>query len=197
MIGVNLVCVCLLSGLMTLNIPSRVHAPHKTAPILLQVTPQKNAGNRAQHKMGAWLEAHKDLPLDQQLRLLESEPGFKKLSPERQNALRDWLKKFNSLPPKKRDQALQRMAFLSKLSPQQRQQLHEANQQLQSLPPDRKVAIHTAVRHLRQMPLVERQQVLQSDRFKSTFSDQEQKLIGQLADIDVPASGTAQNPQSK
>lgn len=196
MIGANLVSVCLLSGLMTLNIPSRVHAPHKTAPVLLQATPQKNAAHPGR-KMGAWLEAHKDLPLDQQLKLLENEPGFKKLPSERQNALRERLKAFNSLTPKQREQALQRMAFLSKLSPQQRQQLHDANQQLQSLPQDRKVAVHTAVRHLRQMPPSERQQVLQSDRFKSTFSDQEQKLIGQLADIDVPASGPAQNPQSK
>lgn len=197
MIGANVVSVCLLSGLMTLNIPSRVHVPHKTAPVLLQATPQKNAGNRTQHRMGAWLEAHKDLPLDQQLKLLESEPGFKKLPPERQNALRGWLKTFNSLPPKKRDQALQRMAFLARLSQQQRQKLHDANQQLQGLPQDRKVAIHTAVRHLRQMTPAERQQVLQSDRFKSTFSDQEQKLIGELADIDVSGAGAAQNPQSR
>jgi hypothetical protein len=185
-----------MSGLTTLNIPARVHAPHKTAPVLLQATPQKNAAHPGR-KMGAWLEAHKDLPLDQQLKLLESEPGFKKLPPDRQNALRDWLKKFNGLTPKQRDQALQRMAFLAKLTQQQREQLRSANQQLQTLPQDRKVAVHTAVRHLRKMTPAEREEVLQSDRFKSTFSDQEQKLIGQLADIDVPASGPAQNPQSK
>ncbi len=49
--------------------------------------------------MGDWLQAHKDLPLDQQLKLLESEPGFKKLPADRQAALRERLKKFNSLPP--------------------------------------------------------------------------------------------------
>jgi hypothetical protein len=46
------------------------------------------------------------------------------------------------------------------------------------------------------MPATERQQVIQSDRFRSTFSEQEQKLIGQLAEMN-PQEGAAQNPQPK
>lgn len=201
-IGAKAVSVVLLSGLMTLNVPSRVTtSAHRPAPVLLlQAAPQKspNASHpnqKAGRKMGDWLQAHKDLPLDQQLKLLENEPGFKKLPTDRQAALRERLKKFNSLPPDKRDQALQRMEFLAKLTPQQRQQLRDANQQLKGLPPERQVAVHTALRHLRQMPPAERQQVIQSDRFRSTFSDQEQKLISQLAEMS-PASAT-QSPQPK
>jgi len=123
--------------------------------------------------------------------------GLQKLPPEKQNALRERLQKFNSLTPEKRTQALQRMEFLSKLTPQQRQQLRDANQQLLGLPPDRQVAVHKALRHLRQMPPAERQQVIQSDRFRSTFSDQEQKLISQLAEMNPQEGGSAQNPQSK
>ncbi len=204
MIGAKVVSVVLLSGLMTLNVPSRVTTSGlKTAPVvLLQATPQKSpnaanhAGQKGGRKMGDWLQSHKDLPLDQQLKLLENEPGFKKLPADRQAALRDRLKKFNSLPPDKRDQALQRMEFLAKLTPVQRQQLRNANEQLKGLPPERQVAVHTALRHLRQMPPAERQQVIQSDRFRSTFSDQEQKLISQLAEMS-PAAGTAQSPQPK
>ncbi len=199
MIGAKVVSAVLLSGLMTLNVPSRVTtSAHRPAPVLLvQATPQKSP-NSANHpaqkggrKMGEWLQAHKDLPLDQQIKLLENEPGFKKLSADHQEALRDRLKKFNSLPPDKRDQALQRMEFLAKLTPQQRQELRSANEQLKGLPPDRQVAVHTALRHLRQMPPAERQQVIQSDRFRSTFSDQEQKLISQLAEMS-PQEGGAQ-----
>ena len=205
MIGAKVVSAVLLSGLMTLNVPSRVTSTRRTAPVaLLQATPQKSpnaagANRPAQkggHKMGDWLQAHKDLPLDQQIKLLESEPGFKKLPADRQAALRERLKKFNSLPPDKRDQALQRMEFLAKLTPQQRQQLRSANEELKGLPPERQVAVHTALRHLRQMPPAERQQVIQSDRFRSTFSDQEQKLISQLAEMS-PAAGAAQSPQPK
>jgi hypothetical protein len=203
-IGAKVFSAVLMSGLMTLNVPSRVTtSTHRPAPVLLvQATPQKspNGGNHSAqkngHKMGDWLQAHKDLPLDQQLKLLESEPGFKKLPADRQAAFRERLKNFNSLPPEKRTQALQRMEFLSKLSPQQRQQLRDANQQLKGLPPERQVAVHTALRHLRQMPPAERQQVIQSDRFRSTFSDQEQKLISQLAEMS-PAAGAAQSPQPK
>jgi hypothetical protein len=203
-IGAKVVSFVLLSGLMTLNVPSRVTTSGlRTAPVvLLQATPQKSPnavnrpGQKSGRKMGDWLQAHKDLPPDQQLKLLENEPGFKKLPAERQAALRERLQKFNSLPPDKRNQALQRMEFLATLTAQQRQQLRDANQQLKGLPPDRQVAVHTALRHLRQMPPADRQQVIQSDRFRSTFSDQEQKLISQLAEMS-PADGTAQNPQPK
>ena len=206
MVGAKVVSAVLLSGLMTLNVPSRVTtSSRRTAPIvLLQATPQKSPNANANHpaqkggrKMGDWLQAHKDLPLDQQLKLLESESSFKKLPADRQAALRERLKKFNSLPPDKREQALQRMEFLSKLTPQQRQQLRDANQQLKGLPPERQVAVHTALRHLRQMPPAERQQVIQSDRFRSTFSDQEQKLISQLAEMNPQQGGSGQNPQPK
>lgn len=204
MIGAKVVSAVLMSGLMTLNVPSRVTtSTHRPGPVLLvQATPQKspNGGNHSAQKngrkMGDWLQSHKDLPLDQQLKLLENDPKFKKLPPEQQNALRERLKKFNSLPPEKRAQALQRMEFLSKLSPQQRQELRSANEQLKGLPPERQVAVHTALRHLRQMPPAERQQVIQSDRFRSTFSDQEQKLISELAEMS-PAAGATQSPQPK
>lgn len=204
MIGAKIVSAVLLSGLVTLNVPSRVTtSTHRPAPVLLvQAAPQKspNSANRPAQKggrkMGDWLQEHKDLPLDQQIKILESQPSFKKLPPDRQAVLRERLKKFNSLPPDKREQALQRMEFLSKLTPQQRQELRSANEQLKGLPPERQVAVHTALRHLRQMPPEERQQVIQSDRFRSTFSDQEQKLISQLAEMS-PTAGAAQTPQPK
>jgi hypothetical protein len=185
----------ILPGMATVSVPPHVdtHAVSKVPVANLQAAPQKNPSRAAQkggqRKMGDWLQEHKDLPLDQQLKLLENDPKFKKLSPDRQNALRDRLKKFNSLPPAKREEALKRMEFLSKLTPQQRQQLRDASQQLQGLPPERRVAVHKAVRHLRQMPPNQRKEVLASDRFKSTFSDQEQKLIGQLAELNVPEDG--------
>jgi len=204
-IGAKVIAVFLLPGLMTLNVPSRVSTSgsRKAPVVLVQTTPQKSpnaashSGQKGGRKMGDWLQAHKNLPPDQQLKLLENDPNFKKLPPARQAELRERLMKFNSLPPEKRDQALHRMEFLAKLTPQQRQQLRDANQQLQGLPEDRRVAVHKALRHLRQMPPDERKQVLASDHFRSTFSDQEQKLISQLAELNVPEGGSAQNPQPK
>jgi uncharacterized protein DUF3106 len=206
-IGTKVVSVFLLSGLMTLNVPSRVttSGPRTSTLVLVQATPQKNpnaanasrSGQKGGQKGGDWLQAHKDLPLDQQLQILENDPWFKRLPPQRQAVLRERLKKFNSLPPEKREWMAQNLEFLAKLTPQQRQQLRDANKQVEGLPADRRVAVHKAVRHLRQMPPAERQQVIQSDRFRSTFSDQEQKLISQLAELNPPEGGSAQSAQPK
>jgi len=204
--GAAVIAVLFFSGTLTVSGPLGPRVDTRGAgkiPVAnFQAQGQKNpnanhSGQKGGRKMGDWLQAHKDLPPDQQMKALESDPFFKRLSPQRQNELRERLKRFNSLPPEKRDQALQRMEFLSKLSSPQREELRKASAQLKSLPPDRQVAVHKAVRHLRQMPPDERKQVLGSDRFKSTFSDQEQKLIGQLAEMNLPEGGSAQNPQPK
>jgi len=204
--GATVTTILLFSGMLTVSVPPHVdtHAASRVPIAALQGgqgQKNPNAGNRAGQKggrkMGDWLQAHKNLPPDQQMKALENDPFFKRMPPERQNEVRERLKKFNNLTPQQREQALQRMEFLAKLTPQQREQLRNANQQLKGLPQDRQVAVHKAVRHLRQMPPDERKQVLESDRFKGTFSDQEQKLIGQLAEMNPPEGGTAQNPEPK
>ncbi len=160
---------------------------------------QNNTNQQAQkqpnRKMGEWLSNNKNLPPDQQQKLLENDPKFKKLPPERQAELRERLQKFNSLTPQQRERALQRMRYMATLTPEQRQQVREASQQLQGLPQDRQIMVHKALRHLRQMPPEERQQVLQSNRFRENFSEPEQKILNQLAVINPPEGGNAQNPQ--
>jgi uncharacterized protein DUF3106 len=164
-------------------------------------SPQKNPQPKARatrppQRMGDWLESHKNLPLAQQEKALENDPNFKKLPPDRQAALRERLRKFNSLPPEQRDLALKRMNFWASLTKEQRQQLRDANQKLQALPEDRRVAVHKALRHLRQMDPQHRQQVLESDRFKTTFSDQEQGILKQLASISPPEEGASPKPSA-
>lgn len=161
--------------------PQKSQSPHPNQ--------KKGAQNR---NLGDWLRDHKDLPLDQQEKLLESDPHFKQLAPDRQAALKDRLRKFNSLPPQQRERALQRMQIMSKLTPDQRKQIREANQQLETLPPQRRVMVHASLRKLRQMPPAQRQQELQSPEFRSTFTDQEQNIIRQLASIEVPSEAGQQ-----
>src|SRR6266567_3285250 len=151
-------------------------------------------GQKPNRKMGEWLSAHKDLPPSQQQKLLENDPKFKKLPPQRQAELRERLQKFNNLTPQQRERALQRMRYMATLTPEQRQQVRDANQQLQGLPQERQIMVHKALRHLRQMPPQERQQELQSDRFRGYFSEPEQKILNQLSAIN-PEGGSPQNPQ--
>jgi hypothetical protein len=167
-------------------------------PISLQAasTPQKPAAQKRNQaspgqRLGEWLQSHKNLPLEQQEKALENDPKFKKLAPDQQSALRERLRKFNTLPADQRELALKRMNYWGSLSREQRQQLRDANQKLQTLPQDRRVAVHRALRHLRQMNPQQREQVMQSERFKSTFSDQEQGILKQLAAINPPEDEAA------
>src|SRR5262245_56363010 len=104
LIGATVVSIFMLPGLLKLSVTSRVNMKTGGAvkvPVAnwQAANPQKspNNGNRpgakGGRKMGDWLQAHKDLPPDQQLKLLESDPNFKKLPPQRQNELRERLKK--------------------------------------------------------------------------------------------------------
>jgi hypothetical protein len=147
---------------------------------------QKSRQNRPTQHIGAWLESHQNLPLDQQEKALENDPNYKKLPPDRQAALRERLRKFNSLTPEQRQVTIKRMNFWASLTPSQRQELRDANQKMQGLPQDRRLAIHKALRHLRQMPPQQRQQVMDSDRFKTLFSEQEQGILKDLASITPP-----------
>jgi Protein of unknown function (DUF3106) len=163
---------------------------------------QKSRQNHAAQRIGDWLQSHQNLPLDQQEKALETDPNYKKLTPDRQAALRERLQKFNSLTPEQRQLALKRMNFWASLTPSQRQELREANQKLQGLPEERRVAVHRALRHLRKMDPQKRQQVMDSDRFKTHFSEQEQGILKELASIAPPerpdqqsSSPAAQSPR--
>lgn len=192
-----LVCACLAGWRLSARALPRLLNEHMLLQAPAQSTPQKNqtppshkGGNRGgqppSRKTGDWLESHKNLPLDQQEKALESDPNFQKLPPDRQAALKERLRKFNSLPPEQRERSLQRLDFWSSLTHEQRDQIRDANQKLQALPQDRRVAVHTALRQLRQMDLARRQQVFESDRFHSSFSPQEQEILKQLSGISPP-----------
>ncbi|HET9181794.1 MAG TPA: DUF3106 domain-containing protein [Candidatus Angelobacter sp.] len=162
--------------------------------VLQAATPKKNTvqkghQGRTAQPMFEWLESHQNLSLDQQEKALERDPRFKRLPPARQAALRDRLRKFNSLTPDQRQLALKRMEYWASLTPGQRQELRDANHQLQGLSQDRRIAVHKALRHLRKMNPQKRQQVMESDRFKTLFSEQEQGILKELAAINPPHNG--------
>ena len=153
----------------------------------------KNGNRHNQHprgRMGDWLRTHQNLPPEQQEKLLENDPNFKKLPPDRQAALKERLRKFNSLTPEQKERALARMRFMASLTSAQRKEIRQANQKLETLPPERRVMVHTVLRRLRKMDPKERQQLLQSERFRGTFSAEEQQIVKQLASITPPTGRT-------
>lgn len=195
-----------LLGLVGLRAVSQHYFPfHATVALQAQPTPAPTAkppnpaatahsGQKPARQTGDWLLLHKDLPPDQQEKLLESDPYFKKLTPQHQAELRERLRKFNSLSPAERERAVRRMQYMASFTQDQRKQIREANQQLQKLPKDRQVMVHKALRHLRTMDKQGRQQVYNSDQFKTTFSDQEQTILKDLSEIRPPEPPHAPAP---
>ena len=141
---------------------------------------------------GDWLRRYKDLPPAEQERELQNDPAFRRLSPERQQALRERLQHFSDLPPQQQLRMLNRMETWEHLTPEQKQQARNIFSQMKQLPPDRRRMVTAAVRDLRAMPPEQREQVINSDRFKSSFSDQERQMMTEATRLPLaPAEGDA------
>jgi exonuclease VII large subunit len=139
--------------------------------------------------------AAEDLPPAEQERQLQNDPAFRRLSPEKQQQLRQRLEHFSGLPPQQQLRMLNRMETWEHLTPEQKQQARQIFGQLRQLPPDRQRQVTTAVRDLRAMPPDQRERVIESDRFKSMFSDQERDLMRGATRLPLaPAEGGEATP---
>jgi hypothetical protein len=135
----------------------------------MQVHPQGHAGD--------WLRRYQGVPLGERERALQNDPGFRRLSPERQQMLRQRLQHFSNLPPQQQQRVLNRMETWEHLTPEQKQQARQVHGQLTQLPPDRRRMVTTAIRDLSAMPPGQRQQIIDSNRFRGMFSPQEREIM--------------------
>jgi len=178
-----------------------------TAILLLPVAIAQGGGQARPHpgknpqqqqrpagKPGDWIRNHQGMTPEQQQKALENDPGFKNLPPARQEALRERLRKFNSLDPQQRERAMKRWEFFETLSPQQREQLRQSSQELKTLPEGRQLMVHKALRSLRQMTPEGREEVFKSDRFRNTFSGQEQGILKRLSAFSPPPEEPGSEP---
>jgi hypothetical protein len=144
---------------------------HPQPPRQAQGLPQ-HAGHR-----GDWLRRYKDLPPAEQERELQKDPAFLRLPPAKQKILRQRLQNFSSLSPQQQLRILNRQETWEHLTPEQKQQALQFHARMQQLPPDRRRLVHTAIDDLRAMPPAQREKVINSERFKGTFSDQEREMM--------------------
>jgi hypothetical protein len=144
-----------------------------------QVGPRSNQEHLAQ-----WMDRHSNLPLADQQRALEKEPGFHDLPPQTQQRMRDRLTQLNSMTPEQRQRILERTEEMEHLTPPQRQQVRGALEQYQGLAPDRRRLVARAFRDLREMPPPQRDAILSSDRFRGQFSDQERSTLSGLLAVE-------------
>jgi hypothetical protein len=145
--------------------------------------PQQMRPQRQEH-LGQWMDRHSNLPLAQQQKALEKEPGFRDLPLQTQQRMRDNLARLNSMPPEQRRRYLDRTEAMERLTIQQRQQVRGALGQLGSLPADRQRVVARAFHDLQAMPPSQRQAMLNSDRFRGQFSDHERNTLTNLLSVE-------------
>jgi hypothetical protein len=66
---------------------------------------------------------------------------------------------------------------------------------MRQLPPDRQRMVTTAVRDLRAMPPDQRESVINSDRFKGMFSDQERDMMRGATRLPLAPPDSGENGQ--
>lgn len=145
--------------------------------------PQQRAGigpRPGQEHLAQWMNRHSNLPVPDQQRALEREPGFRDLAPQVQQRMRDRLTQLNNMPPQQRQHVLERAEAMEHLAPEQRQRVRGTMQQLSGLPEDRRRAVARAFRELRNLPPEQRQQAIDSGRFSSDFSPEERSTLTNL-----------------
>jgi hypothetical protein len=152
-------------------------------PVAAQARPVPGPKRNQEH-LAQWMERHSNLPLADQQRALENEPGFRELPPPTQQRMRDRLTQLNNMSPQQRNRILDRTEAMEHLSLPERQQVRGAMQQLGQLPQDRRRLVARAFRDLREMPQPQRQAILDSDRFRGQFSPQERSTLNNLLAVE-------------
>lgn len=163
------------------------HPPQQSHPAPAYRPQQPAMRQQARGHAGDWLRRYKDLSPAEQEHALQNDPGFRGLSPDQQQRLRQRLQHFSNLPPQQQLRMLNRMETWEHLTPDQKQQARQTFAQMRQLPPDRQRMVRTAVRDLATMPPDQRERVIDSDRFKGMFSDQERDIIRGAARLPLAA----------
>jgi hypothetical protein len=153
-------------------------APHPAQGV------KPNSPKANQEHLAQWMDHHSSLPLIDQQRALENEPGFRDLPSQTQQRMRDRLTQLNTMTPEQRRRILARTEQMEHLTPPQRQQVRGALEQYRGLPEDRRRLVARAFRDLREMPQPQRQEILNSDRFRGQFSDQERNTLSSLLAVE-------------
>jgi hypothetical protein len=152
---------------------SRPYAPAYSLP-----------GSAPPGHLGAWLNEHRMQPLQEQERILRSDPSFQRLNPAVQQRLVDQLHEVNQLPEGQRERRLARAEALEHLSAQDRMSVNLSARRLAAMPQDRQAMVRRAFRDLRSVPLDQRQTVLNSARYQGAFSPDERGILSDLLRVE-------------
>jgi len=144
---------------------------------------------------GNWLRHYKNMSPAQQRRALENDPQFRKLPPQRQAQLQKRLQHFSSLPPQQQERVLNRMETWEHLTSDQKVRARQLFQQFKQLPPDRRQAVNRAISGMRDLTPEQRDQLINSEQYRNSFSLQERVILSGAAHLPLaPGDGLQPEP---
>ena len=130
-----------------------------------------------------WLSQHRDLPPQQQEQLLRRDPYFNRLNPNEQRKVINQLYRMNEMSDKQRERRMARAEAIERLTPQ-KMQVNASAQRMQLLPEPRRQLLIKAFRDLRAVPFEQRDAVLGSAYYRSTFSPDERLILHDLLKVE-------------
>lgn len=149
-------------------------------------------------RMGPMTDPHKhppgfmkrlrDLPPQEQERVLANDQRFQSLPPARQAMIRENLRRWNALTPEQKQRLRERQEVFESLSPEQRQQARTIFPQWRQLEPHERQEVMQAFRELRALPPEKREQFLASPENQKRFTPEQRRVLEGLNRL-LPRSG--------
>jgi len=143
--------------------------------------PQQHPG--AEH-LPQWYQQHQNMNFQQQERALRRQPGFNRLSPAQRQRVLNRLRYLDKQPPAARARIMARNEAFERLSPERRQEVRAATQAFQRMPVYRKQQMGRAFNTLRTLPPQQRDEILNSARFRAQYSPRERHILSNLLSIE-------------
>jgi hypothetical protein len=134
--------------------------------------------------LGDWLYQHRNLPVQEQVRILRTEPSFHSLPPIEQQRLIQQLHQVNQLTEEQRQRRLARAEIIEHLAPQDRMRINLSARRWAELPPERQTLMKSAFRDLRAVPVEQRPMVLNSARYQGVFSPDERGILADMLRVE-------------
>ena len=144
-----------------------------------RVPPGRGALNPNEHQPG-FFQHLRELPPDEQERVLKNSAHFRQLPPDMQQRIRENLARWNQLTPEQRDVLRQREQIVQSLPLEQRDQLRQIFPRYRELPADRRQAVMNAFLQMKDMQPAEREKFLASPETQQHFSPDERDILGNL-----------------
>jgi len=111
----------------------------------------------------------------------EREGMLKRLPPDRRALLEDRLREYDQLPQEAKDRLRREYNGFRQLPPEKQDEVRKMFRKFSELAPDRRRQLRRELMQLRDMPADKRGLVLNSERFRSEYSEEERDLLEHLS----------------